>query len=510
MSTARTHARNLAANWFGTIIGLMAVFFLSPFVVHTLGKTEYGIWGLLNVFTGYLGIFDLGVRMSLGRFIILYVGRQDHEGVNGTLKTGLGFFSLVGIAIMPLAIGAGFLFPVFFPTVPAAYHNEIRILLPLLVLNIYLSAVSGGLTSILAAHDRFDLQQVVDISVLAVRTGATVVVLLAGYGIVGLTIVAVGASALSVMGNRWMAGRAYPHLKVWPLSISRERLRELFGFGIPLFISTVASKLVGQTDLVVVGMLFDMKAVAIYSVGATLVWYTGPLFGQIEGILFPSIQRSVATGDTDSVRWTYIRLWKAMLAFGLLLYLGFIFFGEAFIRLWMGPDFAQGHAIMVVLSAGRLIGLMAGGAGTVLYAQGRVWFLTVLSVAGCVLTLLLSLAFAGWLKWGLPGVAAGGPVVVLISFWICPWLAHPRIGLTFRALLAPVILPGIIVAAAFSGWCYLVRLLVPGNTWGFFAAQVGLAVAGYVPIALFTLVPLHDRKRIFKFLRISPAEAGTA
>ena len=43
MSTAKIHARNLAANWTAHGANLVVMFFLSPFVVHTLGKVEYGI-----------------------------------------------------------------------------------------------------------------------------------------------------------------------------------------------------------------------------------------------------------------------------------------------------------------------------------------------------------------------------------------------------------------------------------------------------------------------------------
>ena len=68
MSNARIHARNLLANWVGHGANVVVLFFLSPFVVHTLGKTEYGIWSLLSVLTGYMGLFDLGARDNGGNY----------------------------------------------------------------------------------------------------------------------------------------------------------------------------------------------------------------------------------------------------------------------------------------------------------------------------------------------------------------------------------------------------------------------------------------------------------
>ena len=90
MSDARIILRNLTANWVGHGANLVVMFFLSPYIVHTLGVTEYGIWQLLTVLTGYMGLLDLGVRASTGRYIILYLGQNQHEKVDETIRTGLG------------------------------------------------------------------------------------------------------------------------------------------------------------------------------------------------------------------------------------------------------------------------------------------------------------------------------------------------------------------------------------------------------------------------------------
>ena len=46
MSKARIYARNLAANWIGYGANLVVMFFLSPFVVHSLENAGHGVWFL--------------------------------------------------------------------------------------------------------------------------------------------------------------------------------------------------------------------------------------------------------------------------------------------------------------------------------------------------------------------------------------------------------------------------------------------------------------------------------
>jgi len=58
--------RNLS-NWAGFACSSVTFFFLSPFVFHHLGNSAYGIWVLIGSLTGYLGLFNLGVRGALTR-----------------------------------------------------------------------------------------------------------------------------------------------------------------------------------------------------------------------------------------------------------------------------------------------------------------------------------------------------------------------------------------------------------------------------------------------------------
>src|SRR5580765_5542459 len=58
------YLRSLVTNWVGYAANVVVAFFLSPFIVHTLGDSGYGVWSLLMSIVGYVGLIDLGVRVS--------------------------------------------------------------------------------------------------------------------------------------------------------------------------------------------------------------------------------------------------------------------------------------------------------------------------------------------------------------------------------------------------------------------------------------------------------------
>jgi O-antigen/teichoic acid export membrane protein len=187
-------------------------------------------------------------------------------------------------------------------------------------------------------------------------------------------------------------------------------------------------------------------------------------------------------------------------------YLGFAIFGDSFINLWMGREFSEAAIVIVILSASKLILLVPTGAGTLLYATGNVWFTTAVTAVEAILKLALALVFVMALGWDLAGVAAGTLAAVLLARGVLlPWYAHRRIGLKGRTFAIRAVLPGLLCGGVFAGWCVLVRMLVPGNTWLLFVAQVALALAGYAPLALWLLVPKSDRMRVWGFLGVSAA-----
>lgn len=311
------------------------MFFLSPYIVGKLDAVSYGIWSLLNVLTGYMGIFDLGVRASVGRHVALYMGKDDATGVDETIRAGFGFFSLTGLLILLAGVVLGWLFPSLFKGVSSQYYDIVRILLPLMVVNVWLSAVAAIYSSILAAHDRFDIARGVDMVVLLVRTLGTIYALEKGWGLWGLVVAVIAGNLCAVLGNRIYAGRVHNALRSFPFLYSKKRLGELFGYGIPAFITSAATKIAGQSSLVIVGILLSVSDVREYSVGGMIVLYSSTFIKIISRTFFPSIQKAAARNDLKEVRSLLTKQLKISIIFGATLYIGYVFYADDFIRIWM-------------------------------------------------------------------------------------------------------------------------------------------------------------------------------
>ncbi len=503
MSSTRKHLGNLAINWGGHAAALVVMFFLSPYVVGKLDAVDYGIWSLLSVLAGYMGIFDIGVRGSVGRHIALYLGKKDRVGVDETIRAGFGIFTITGCVILLVGVLLGWLFPIFFKGVAPEHYSTVRYMLPLMVVNIWFSVVAAIYSSVLNAYDRFDIARGIDMLALLVRSVATVYALHVGWGLWGLVGAIILANIFALVANRIGAGLIHKGLRSFPFLFSRTRMKELFGYGVFSFISGVAYKIIGQSDLVIVGALISVSAVREYSIGAMLVYYSAPFVGMISATFFPSVQRKVACGALQDVQHLLYKQLKISMCFGLLAYVGLAFYSQPFIRLWMFQDgfdlsaVADAATVMTILALSKLPSLYLVPCLSVLSAMGHVRFNAIRAITEAIVNVALSLFFVMAFGWGLAGVAAGTLAArLMVASVSVPVFLARKASFSLRQFLVSVILPGTLAAGCFALVCTVFMRLWPLNTWADFVMQVGLAVAVWGVIATFLLLPKETRLKI--------------
>src|SRR5688500_17719517 len=92
---ARRTITNVISNWIAVVFGMAITFALSPFLVHQLGDTRYGLWGVIGSIVGYLGLMDIGIRVAVTRFTARYEAVGDREATKRLVTTALAMFGVI-------------------------------------------------------------------------------------------------------------------------------------------------------------------------------------------------------------------------------------------------------------------------------------------------------------------------------------------------------------------------------------------------------------------------------
>src|SRR5882757_10659143 len=92
--------KNIGSSWFALGNNIVIGIFLSPFILHRLGDTAFGIWVLIFSVTGYYGIFDFGIRSSIIRYVSKYTATKDVEEVSRLINSAMFTYTGVGALSM--------------------------------------------------------------------------------------------------------------------------------------------------------------------------------------------------------------------------------------------------------------------------------------------------------------------------------------------------------------------------------------------------------------------------
>ncbi len=123
-------------------------------------------------------------------------------------------------------------------------------------------------------------------------------------------------------------------------------------------------------------------------------------------------------------------------------------------RLWLGERFVAVYPLLVILTAGYVVGLGQGPSTVVIYAKNRHRPWAFITLAEGVANLLLSIYLAR--KYGLVGVALGTAVPMLaVGLLAKPWYALRLVGISAQVYVRDALARPIVTGILFLGVCYL-------------------------------------------------------
>lgn len=486
-------ARNLFSNWVGMTAEIVVAFFLTPFIVNSLGAAVYGIWSLVNSLVGYMGLIDLGIRGSVGRYINHYMARDEHERVNEVILTSGFFFTLIGLVISGIAYVIAYNFHILFDKTPPELLSSIVIVLPLMAISLWLSMLTSAFRNIFIALERFEINNAISLLVLLLKTAGVIVVLRSHYGFLGLALVVFATNLIAAVIFVFAAKRLYNPLRFSPHYVSRQRFSEIWKFGIASFITRTAGQLIYQTDSIIIMIFLGPTMVAVYNIASMVIQYGQKLVEQIGGTFYPSIMKSGSLNDLSGLQRIFV--WHARLAFyfGGLVYIGFVVFGGQFINLWIGPDYAQATRVMTILCLAELVSIFGSVGGSVLFSLDKIRFQLTTAIGEAVANVILSLMFIGLLDLGMEGVALGTLVSMSAArIFIHPSYTTAQIGMNFKKYILSIgARVGLLTLVSFTFFSLIVQEQITPN-WASFFTQVAVAVIIYLPVAALIMFPTEE------------------
>jgi len=470
---------NVGSSWFALGANILVGIFLSPFIIHHLGDDAFGLWVLIFSITGYYGLFDLGIRSSIIRYVATFSATNDRTELNRLISTALFTYSGIGaVAILITLTGSYYLHSIF-PKISSDFLHTARLLFLIVGSAVALGFPLGVFGGILEGLQRFYLLNCTSVSATLLRALLIVLALRHSYGLLTVALITVSMPVLSGLVNAGVVFRILP-LRINFQNVSRGSLRRIATYSSSTFIILVASRLRFKTDAMVIGTFVSSAAITYFTIGSRLVDYAGEVVSGLAQIFVPMSSKSDATGDLAGLRRIFVAGNRAcaLIIFPMAAIL--IILGKSVIEAWMGPRYvATSYPVMLVLVIPSTLMLAQSASGRTLFGMAKHKSLAIVTLLEGSANLFLSIVLVR--RFGIMGDAVGTaiPLACTTLFFLPRHLCHVlklRIILYLHeAFLLPLLLCGPLVAAlllmrhwfvAHNYFQLAIQLLVGGVVYG--------------------------------------------
>ena len=501
MSKGKIYIRNLTANWIGYGLKLIVLFFISPFVVHSLGNVDYGVWCLLVSLTGYMGLLDIGLMSSISRYINFYIAKNDQDNINRVVNTSLFTYLFLGIILFIVATIIGhFLNEI--THIPSHLMAHARWILYIFCLNILLGFISAIFRQLLAANDRFDIMNVAGFAVLTIGTVGTILVLKYGYGLLALAVVQVISSLFGCVILYYLARGYGPSFQIRRAFVGKQTFLELCQFGIFAFITDIGIQLVLYSDSIVIGIFISVTAITFYNIGLMIAEHGRIIVTQARNVIIPDILKYASGNNLEGIRWLLVQSTCFLMFIAVPIMVGFIILGKEFIYLWMGQGYEQCAPILSILAISYLGAVASFSCFQTLIGAGHIRFLAFITIAEGIMNLCLSIFFVMVCKLGIVGVALG-TLIAMIGFTgaVVPIYTCRVVKMRLVTFLKATHFRWLRSALIFAVPCFVAANLPISSSWPLFFGKIVSLLIVYFPIGFYLLLTKGEQNRIIHHLK---------
>jgi O-antigen/teichoic acid export membrane protein len=437
--------RSTLANYVGQFVTFGTGFVLTPFVLHQIGPTSYGLWLLVGSVVAYGGLLDLGIMSAVIKYVAEYWARGQIMQVQSLIATVLSLYTVLGLIVIALAAALAPFLPALFNVAPTERATASWLVL-LMGLALGISIPCTITHSVLRGLQRFDLANLISISGTLLTTAATIAVLLLGGGLLAMVTVNIPLTLLMQVPAIWLIKHSAPELRLGWRGANRHLVRTVISFSSPMFVMLVAGQLQSKTNEIVVGAFLPISAVTPYGIARRLSEVAQLLARQFEKVLLPLASQLHAENDQARLRALYTASTRLTLASFLPIGGIVVILAQPLLTIWVGAVYAEYSYLVLILTLASLIGTSQWPAASVLQGMARHRLLAVMSICSGLASLVLSIALVRDL--GLTGVALGTLIAIGVEclVFVMPYAMHSigvSAGTMFKEVFWPVLAPAI-------------------------------------------------------------------
>lgn len=505
MGENRKFAYNVIASVVAFFLSTCISFFLTPYIVRSLGTAAYGFIGLSNSIISYTALITVALNAMAGRFISISYLKGNVTKANQYYSSV--FFSnciLGGVILILAAIFVCFINK--FLDVPDEILTDVRILFSLLVCSTIIGLVTNMYGISMFIRNELYLSSIRGI--IGSIMGSTIIACAFIFfkphvWYIGLNAVII--TSYTAIADRMLHLKLTPDLRINIKSFDFSKVRELISAGSWNIINKLSDILGQGMDLLFANIFVGAGPMGKLSISKALCTLCLGLFGSISGNYGPNMTKLYAEGKMDELVDDFKKSMRVLSCFSAPILCSVVILCKPFYHLWM-PE--QDSSYLQILTC---FGLMASLFSFPMQALWNIFTITnKLKFTSLSLLLESTLAFISIIVimhfvhnpyWRLVAIVIARSGWGLIrNMTLLPlygaYCLHRKIFLFYPTELKTLLALGISLIV-----CLFITNLYSIDSWVLLFASGFLTAGSAFILDMFIVLEKNDRKIVFGILK---------
>ena len=487
------------------VINLCISFFLSPYIIRTIGVEANGFVSLANNFITYADLIVTALNAMAARFVTIEYVQGNYKKANLYYNSVFwGNLIIVGALLIPAAFLIVRLQYVI--NVPSNILTDVKILFSIAFLGFFIRTGAPNYDCGTYVKNRMDLSYLPSIGTALFRCASLVCI----FSILAPHVWYVGfvsflVTLITLLIARYNTHRLTPELRVHlrnPIC-SWSAIRELVGAGIWSSIANGGYMLLNGLDLLICNMFIGATPMGVLSLSKTLPSILIQLSDSIRGAFGPELTISFARGDKDNILFCLKRAMKITSVVVTIPAAGLVVMSDAFYHLWVPSQDAR---LLQILTTLAILSYLVNSGVVILFnvfsTVNKVKYNSVAMLISGGASILITLLLIYFTDLDIYAVAGVSSIMTICKnlFFTVP-VAAKLLGYKWTQFYPQVAISTIscalIVAVGFA-----VRQILPVNTWITFFLTSFVVGALALTINMFLVLNKAERDYfISKFLK---------
>lgn len=389
-------------------IKIISALIYTPLMLRLLGQSEYGLYQLVSSTVSYLSLLSLGFGSAYVRYFSRYQAKKDSDGITRLNGMFLIVFTIMSaVCILCGSVMLGNARVIFGDGLTGAELETAKRLFRILLVNMAMTFPNSVFDCYIIAHERFVFQRFMSLLQSLLNPFLTLPLLLLGYGSVAMVVISTALTATVFLSNivycRKKLAMAFSFR-----GLQYTLLREMWGFTLFIFLHQIIDQLNWNVDKMLLGRFCGTAAVAVYGIGGQINSVYMSITNKIPSVFIPEVNRIVMENKEDCDKKLSALLNKVgRITFILALYVfvGFVFCGRNFVRIWAGKEYIDAYYVTLLLIAPLVLILPHGLGIEIRRAKNKHRLAAVIMLITTIGNALISIPLSK--EFGAIGAAAG-------------------------------------------------------------------------------------------------------